>query len=192
MPRKARRAKSDAGNAERPLNEAAELDRLAALDRLDEVVRLRMSRGKTHSTADLRAMIEAPAKFLVRVVVDAAVSGDADAARFLLDRVIPVSRSPALAEPVALSGSPAEKADQVAALFEAGKLTIEEAEALLSTISTTQQIRHGGELVDRLAALERQLAALGQPGRGEVIDATVEEAARSLPAPKAKDDCDAF
>ena len=183
MPRKARRAKSDAGNAERPLDEAAELDRLAALDRLDEVIRLRMSRGKTHSTADLRAMIEAPAKFLVRVVVDAAVSGDADAARFLLDRIVPVSRSPALAEPVALTGSPAEKADQVAALFEAGKLTIEEAEALLSTIEGAQRVRHGGELVDRLAQLERQLTALSDPPRRTVIDVE-SEPAKSLPAPK--------
>jgi hypothetical protein len=70
-----------------------------------------------------------------------------------------------------------------------GSLTLEEAAALLNSVEVEQRLRDAATLAERLAQLERQLAALGQPARNAI---DVESApAASLPAP-AKDEADAF
>jgi hypothetical protein len=147
------------------------------------------------AVARARRLIEAAAPSIVRVLIDAARASDINAARLLLDRVLPVARSAAIREPIALIGNPAQQAEQVKAAMVAGRLTLEEAEAAIAVIEATQRIEHSAELVARIDSLERQLAALGKPTR-EVVDVQIEEAAPApLPAPAkvpTEDDADAF
>jgi hypothetical protein len=168
--------------------DAGEREALLALERLDQIFRMRRARGKGHAAADLRKMIEAPSPLLLRILLEAAIAGDLGSARFLVDRIMPIPRSAPLSTPVELTGTPAERAEQVATLLSSGKITVEESQALLAAVEAVQRVRDNGELVERLAALERQLAALGQPAR-DVIDVEPEPA-RPLPAPKG--DADEF
>jgi hypothetical protein len=169
--------------------DAGEREALLALDRLNEMFRQRRAREEGHAAADLRKMIEAPAPLLLRILLEAAIAGDVGAARFLVDHVMPIPRSAPLSTPVALTGTPAERAEQIATLLSSGKITVEESQALLAAVEAVQRVRDNGELVGRLTALERQLAALGQPAR-DVIDVEPEPA-KPLPAP-AKGEPDEF
>lgn len=142
--------------------------------------------------ARARRLIEAAAPSIVRVLIDAARGGDINAARILLDRVLPVARSACIQEPIELSGSPAQQCEQIKAAVASGRLTLEAAETMIAIIESTQRVTDAVQMVERIADLERQLAALAAPVRAGVIDVQAEDAARGLPAPKAKDDCDAF
>jgi len=134
------------------------------------------------AVARARRLIEAAAPSIVRVLIDAARAGDINAARLLLDRVLPVARSAAIREPIALTGDPSQQCEQVKAAMAAGRLRLEEGETMIAVIEATQRVQYGAELVARIDSLERQLAALGKPARAGAIDVQP-EAPAALPAP---------
>jgi hypothetical protein len=142
--------------------------------------------------ARARRLIEAAAPSIVRVLIDAAHGGDINAARILLDRVLPVARSACIQEPIELSGSPAQQCEQIKAAVASGRLTLEAAETMIAIIESTQRVTDAVQMVERIAQLEHQLAALAAPVRAGVIDVQAEDAARSLPAPRANGGSDEF
>ena len=146
--------------------------------------------------ARARRLIEAAAPSIVRVLITAAQGGDINAARLLLDRVLPVARSACIDQPIELSGSPAEQCEQIKRAVAGGRLSLEAAETMIAVIEATQRVTDAVQMVDRIARLEQQLSAfvaIDAPVRGKVIDVEAEETARPLPAPKkGKDDGDAF
>jgi hypothetical protein len=141
------------------------------------------------AAARARRKIEAHIDAVLKIVIDAALDGDMAASRLLIERVVPVERSTPIKEPVPLTGEPADQAATVKQRLADGTLTLEEAAALLNSVEVEQRLRDAATLAERLAQLERQIAALGQPVRN-AIDVE-SEPARSLPAP-AKDEADAF
>jgi hypothetical protein len=142
--------------------------------------------------ARARRLIEAAAPSIVRVLIDAARGGDINAARILLDRVLPVARSACIQEPIELNGSPAQQCEQIKAAVASGRLTLEAAETMIAIIESTQRVTDAVQMVERIAQLEHQLAALAAPVRAGVIDVQAEDAARSLPAPRANGGSDEF
>jgi hypothetical protein len=158
----------------------ARRDSIAAAARALEGARDKNAPG---AAARVRRAIDARIDNIIKVVLDAADAGDVNAIRLVVERVLPVARSAPLAKPVQLDGDPGAQAARVKELLAAGQLTLEDAEALLSSIEAAQRIKDNGELVDRLAQLERQLASLGQPVP-DVIDAEAEAVPAGLPAPR--------
>jgi hypothetical protein len=144
------------------------------------------------AAARARRTIEAHIDAVLKIVIDAALDGDMAASRLLIERVVPVERSTPVKEPVPLAGEAADQAGTVKQRLADGTLTLEEAAALLNSVEVEQRLRDAATMAERLAQLERQLAALRQPVRTGVIDVQAEEPARPLPAPKAEDDGDAF
>jgi hypothetical protein len=150
------------------------------------------SRSPAEVTARLRRLLDESIGEIVQLVVDAAKEGDYASQRLLIERSIPIPKSEPLRKPIKLTGTIPEKAAQVREALADGVLTLDEAEALTKTLLAEQTMVQNAEVVDRLARLERQLAALGTAVRGEVIDATVEEPPRGLPAPKSRGREDEF
>jgi hypothetical protein len=111
-------------------------------------------------------MIENASLEIIEKQIELAKKGNPLIARFLLERIIPSARSAPIGAPLALKGSPTEQAERVVSLLADGKLTLEEAAALLSAIAATQSIRDATELADRVAEIEARLAALDH-GKGD-------------------------
>ena len=113
---------------------------------------------------------------ILRTVIAAAEAGDVGAAKILIERVVPIVRTAPLNRPVPLAGEPGEQADLVRGWLAEGKLSLEEAQALLDAIERAQKVAEHGALVSRIKELEARLKALG----GDVIDGGT----AMLPAPK--------
>jgi hypothetical protein len=107
--------------------------------------------------ARLRAAISAHVPAIIaRLVERATLEGDTQAARLLLERVLPPVKPVALAEavPVPAAGSLGERAEAVLAAMAAGETSPDAAEAALAGLATVARLRLVDELEVRVRALE--------------------------------------
>jgi hypothetical protein len=109
--------------------------------------------------ARLRAAIaEHVPTIITRLVERATMEGDTQAARLLLERVLPPVKAVALPEPlpVPATGSLAERAEAVLAAMAAGQASPDAAEAALAGLVAVARLRTIDDLERRIAALEER------------------------------------
>ena len=122
--------------------------------------------------ARLRAAIaEHVPTIITRLVERATMEGDTQAARLLLERVLPPVKPVALPEPlpVPATGSLAERAEAVLAAMAAGQASADAAEAALAGLVAVARLRTIDDLERRISALEtkeKSNARADEAGRG--------------------------
>ncbi len=105
--------------------------------------------------AKLRASIAGHVPEIIGQLVEAAKDGDVQAARLLLERVLPPIKPTELAVPLALpEGSLTKQGHAVLAAVSSGDLAPEQAARLLSAIGTLVRVVEIDELIDRIKKLE--------------------------------------
>lgn len=109
----------------------------------------------TGEVAKLRASIAVHVPEIIGQLVQAAKKGGVQAARLLLERVLPPIKPTELAVPLALpDGSLTEQGRAVLAAVSSGDLAPEQAARLLSAIGTLARVLEIDELIDRIEKLE--------------------------------------
>jgi len=122
--------------------------------------------------ARLRAAIaEHVPTIIARLVERATMEGDTQAARLLLERVLPPVKAMALPEPLPLpaTGSLAERAEAVLAAMAKGQASPDAAETALAGLATLARLRLIDDLERRIALLEakeKPNARTGEADRG--------------------------
>lgn len=105
--------------------------------------------------AKLRAAIAEHVPGIVAQLVEAAQAGDVQAARLLLERVIPPVKAAEVAQPVALAGETlTAQGRAVLAAVAAGELAPGQGAALLGALGTLAKLAETDELEARIAVLE--------------------------------------
>lgn len=113
------------------------------------------------SVAALRASLAECLPDVLENLTRAAVAGDMQATRILLDRVLPPLRaeeSPVSVD-LPVAGSLAEKAEAVLTAAASGEVGTSQAAQMISALGTTARIIEAEELEQRITALE---AAIGR------------------------------
>jgi|GEM_PF-5768944 len=105
----------------------------------------------------LRSSLDKDAKDILAAMIDSAKTGNVVAGRALLDRLLPPS---APVVPFALTGTPAEQADQITAALAAGRMVASDAKALLEAVAVAANIRNATDTATRLESLERTISEL--------------------------------
>ena len=129
-------------------------------------------RPGTGEVARLRSAIAKHVPEIVeRLVTKATVEGDVQAARLLLERVLPPVKAVALPEAVPLpaTGSLAERAEAVLAALAAGQASPDAAEAALAGLAALARLRVIDDLERRISVLEtkeKSNARTGEADRG--------------------------
>src|SRR5260221_11655387 len=121
---------------------------------------LGLRRHSALTVTKIRKMIEDASEDIVSRQIDLARKGHALGARGLLAKIIPDAKSAPIEAPVALTGSPADRAEAILAGLAAGELSQDSAGALMAAVRATQEISDASELRQRLAEIEEKLAAL--------------------------------
>ncbi|WP_042288715.1 DUF5681 domain-containing protein [Paraburkholderia mimosarum] len=112
-------------------------------------------RGTPDKRTALRELLQPHAEKLVKKAVDLALAGDTTALRICIDRCIPAMK--AKDEPVelpALTGSLAEQGDAVMRALAGGRITPDQANAVMQVLAAQARIVEADELEKRIAALE--------------------------------------
>lgn len=106
-------------------------------------------------TAKLRSAIAEHVPGIIGRLVQAALGGDVQAARVLIDRVIPPLKAAEVGAPLALpDGTLSEQGRAVLGAVAAGTLAPGQGAALLAAIGTLARVVEVDELERRVAALE--------------------------------------
>nr|WP_269145367.1 DUF5681 domain-containing protein [Azospirillum brasilense] len=122
-------------------------------------------KGSKDWRAEMRTMIEAKAPEIVEDLLRrAVVQKNLKVQLALLDKVVPPAKSMPISTSLKLAGGPGEQADAIVAALAAGRLTLDDAKALLDAIKAAMEIRDAAALADRVAELERKIAAFGGGG----------------------------
>ena len=109
----------------------------------------------TGEVAKLRASIAAHVPEIIEQLVEVAKTGDVQAARLLLERVLPPMKPTELAVPLALpDGSLTEQGRAVLAAVSIGDLAPEQAARLLASIGMLARVAEIDELTNRIEKLE--------------------------------------
>ena len=122
-------------------------------------------KGKAKGTRDwrskLRTKIEDAAPTLIADLLEQAKS-DPRVMMYLFNKVIPdaAHRDEPVKTALSLTGSPADQADQVGIALAAGKITRDDAKAILDSLATATTIRASSELSTRIEHLEKIIATL--------------------------------
>ena len=112
-------------------------------------------RPGTGKVAELREAIAGHVPDIVARLVEQAKGGDTQAARLLLERVVPPLRTAEAPAPLALAGSTlAGQGRAVLAAVAAGELAPSQGAALLGALGTLAKLAEADELERRIAALE--------------------------------------
>jgi len=109
----------------------------------------------TGEVSKLRASIAASVPDVLEKLTEAAKAGDVQAARLLLDRVLPPIKAVELAAPVAVPAG--TLADQARAIIDAatrGDLTVSDAAALVGALLAAGRVIETTELTARVEAFE--------------------------------------
>lgn len=107
------------------------------------------------AVARLRASISEHVPGIITGLVNAAKAGDVQAARVLIERVIPPMKSTELAVPLALpDGSLTEQGRAVLAAVSVGDLAPGQGAQLLAAIGALARVAEIDELTERIAKLE--------------------------------------
>lgn len=114
------------------------------------------------SAETLRASLAERADDVVQTVLNAALAGDLQAARLVLERILPPLKAhavpadlPSLAGPNTLTA----KADAVLDAIAAGTLAPDVGATLITAVAGAARVAEISELADRLEAIERALSA---------------------------------
>ncbi len=117
------------------------------------------SKGTPDRRTKLRDLIDPHAEILIQTIVTAALAGDMQAARILMDRACPSLK--AVSEPaplqIDLSGSPTEQSQAILKAVSEGILPIDEAVQLLAGVASGMKILEISLLEQRLEALEQEI-----------------------------------
>lgn len=111
--------------------------------------------GRSSQTAKLRAKLATGSEAVIKIVMDAAKSGDMQACRLILERMVPAIKP--VSEPIQFdfSGStPTEQARSIMAAIAAGDIPPDQGRALIEALASVAKITELDELSRRLAALE--------------------------------------
>lgn len=111
------------------------------------------------------AAMEGELSDVVRVVIDAAKSGDMAAARLVVDKLVPATRERPLSitlPEVTTAADCAGAQAKVLAAVAAGDILPGEGEALSSLIEHQRSSLHTRDFAERLAAIEEQLKKMGK------------------------------
>ena len=125
--------------------------------------------GTKHWRTKVREQLETAAPDIIADLI-ARAPKNLKVALFITDKVLPPAsnRAVPILPAIILTGSPGDKADQVADALAGGKLTIEEAGAMLDALATAANIRQASDTATRLTAVEKLLADLtGTPHAAE-------------------------
>lgn len=111
--------------------------------------------GRPGHVNKLRAKLAAGSEAVIKIVMDAAKSGDMQACRLILERMVPAIKP--VSEPIQFdfSGStPTEQARSIMAAIAAGDIPPDQGRALIEALASVAKIAELDELSRRLAALE--------------------------------------
>lgn len=107
----------------------------------------------------LRAAIGAHVPEIIQKLVTAARGGDIQAARLILERVLPPVKATEQAQPINLpDGTLTEQGRAVLAAVAAGEIAPGQGASLLGAIATLSKVTELDELAARVAALEKKNA----------------------------------
>ncbi len=113
----------------------------------------------TGEIAKLRASIATHVPEIINKQVELAKAGDAQAARLLLDRVLPTIKPTDQATPVDLpDGTLTERGNAVIAALGAGEIPAAQASQVLAALASLATITKTDELAARVAELEKHHA----------------------------------
>ena len=111
----------------------------------------------TGEVAKLRAAIAASVPAILGNLTTAALAGDVQAAKLLLERVLPVLKPAEQAQAVSIpEGSLTDKGRAVLDAVAAGELAPGQGAALLRAIGTLARVAEVDELTERIKRLEQQ------------------------------------
>ena len=116
-------------------------------------------KGAKNWRTKVREQLETSAPIIIQDLISRAPK-NLKIALFLVDKSLPAASHRALpiASPIVLTGTPADRADQITQALAAGVLSLDESAALLGALSTASTIRSNEELADRLDRVEKLLA----------------------------------
>jgi len=109
--------------------------------------------GKTPG-AKIRKAIEEKADSILQSVIDAAVSGDMQACKMLLDRITPTLKAQALPVNIELGASLPETGGNILAATMAGQIPPDIGAQLITALSNQGKLVELQELTKRIEALE--------------------------------------
>lgn len=113
--------------------------------------------------AKIRAAIAADLPGILKTLVEQALAGDTQAARLLLDRVLPPLKPQEQAQAIALpAGSLTEQGRAILTAVAAAELAPGQGAQLLSAIGSLARVAEIDELAQRIEALEKQQQEAGQ------------------------------
>ena len=120
------------------------------------------AKGTLSDTGRIRAALAGALPEILAAVVQRAKEGDLQAARIILERVLPPLR--AEASPVCLAGLDGdapltERATLVFKAATAGEISVESASTLITALSGLSRLREADELTARVARLEARYGA---------------------------------
>ena len=96
---------------------------------------------------------------ILKKLTEQALAGDAQSARILLERSIPVVKAGDIHKEIPITGStPAERAQSVLEAVGGGELSLSEATTVMQLIGAAAQIEINTELLNRVVLLEQRLA----------------------------------
>lgn len=111
----------------------------------------------TGEVAKLRAAIAASVPAILQSLTDAAIAGDVQAAKVLLERVLPALKPAEQAQAVRIpEGSLTDKGRAVLDAVAAGELAPGQGAALLTAMGTLARVVEVDELTERIKRLEQQ------------------------------------
>jgi hypothetical protein len=111
--------------------------------------------GKTPG-AKLRKAIEAQADSILKSVIDAAVSGDMQACKMLLDRITPTLKPQAMPICLPVNGSLAERGGEIIKATMAGQIPPDIGSQLITALANQSKIVEIDELIKRIEILENK------------------------------------
>ncbi|TAM02187.1 MAG: hypothetical protein EPN70_17560 [Paraburkholderia sp.] len=112
-------------------------------------------RGTPDKRTALRELLQPHAEGLVKKAVELALAGDTTALRICIDRCIPAIK--AKDQPISLkglNGTPAQMGKTVLQAMAAGKITPDEAAAVMQVVTAQLRVIEVDDLVKRIEALE--------------------------------------
>lgn len=118
-------------------------------------------KGTKHWRTKVREQLETAAPEIIADLISRAPK-NLKVALFITDKVLPPAsnRAVPILPALSLTGTPGDKADQIADALAGGRITIEESAAMLSALATAAAIRQASDTATRLAAVEKMLADL--------------------------------
>jgi hypothetical protein len=114
----------------------------------------------TGQVSALRKQIEDSVPEIITAMVEKALTGDAGAARLLLERVVPPLKPAEQGQAMDLpDGTLTDQSRAVLALVASGELPVGQGAVLLSALGSVSKVVEVDELAARIAALEEKHAA---------------------------------